>query len=365
MGIKRLRVNMTDEPPYDVRIGNGASANLAEVVGKLVDPHQIALIVDENVGATAGSDIHGILSAAGYMVCDLMVPSGEGAKTLEVAGELYEALSQLRFSRDDLIIAVGGGVVGDLAGFVASTYLRGLPLIQVPTTLLSMVDASVGGKTGLNLPQGRNLVGTFAQPVHVTADTRYLDTLPEREWHCGMGEVAKTAMVGPESLYNWLQTNIEALSAHEEEAVLDAIVQCVAYKADVVIHDEREQNGLRERLNYGHTFAHALEHVAGYGTYSHGQAVAEGMRFAIRLAVELLDTPPDLVDEQDAMLDLLMLDPIHESYDPRQLLEAMHNDKKARAGRIRFVLPESRGEMIAGVVEDETVLRHLEAWSRR
>ena len=363
MSIRRLRVNMPDDTVYEVRIGTGASNHLGMTTRMVNDSHDAVIIADSEVVGPYAPKIREQLEGSDYRVSILTVPHGEESKSMEVAGELYDALVQLGIGRDGLIVALGGGVIGDLAGFVAATYMRGLAFAQVPTTLLAMVDASVGGKNGINLPGGKNLVGTFAQPILVCEDTDFLMTLPEREWTCGMGEVAKTAVIGPKTFYDWLKENVSDLAAGNISATQDAIAQAVAFKADVVIHDEHETSGLRECLNYGHTLAHAIEKVAGFGTYPHGLAVAEGMRFAARLAADVLETPVEFVLEQDSLLDELGLKSISESYDPKLLLDAMCHDKKVRSGEVRFVLPKGPGEWESKTVDRERLSAHLEAWA--
>lgn len=363
MGIRRLRVNMPGDKAYEIRIGTAASDRLGETLRDVNDSNVAVIIADSEVVEPYAPKVRAQLEAAKYRVSVLTVPHGEESKSLDVAGQLYDALVQLGVGRDGLIVALGGGVIGDLAGFVAATYMRGLAFAQVPTTLLAMVDASVGGKNGVNIEGGKNLVGTFAQPILVCEDTDFLMTLPEREWACGMGEVAKTAVIGPKTFYDWLKENAADLKAGNIAATQDAIAQSVAFKADVVIHDEHETSGLRECLNYGHTLAHAIEKVAGFGVYPHGLAVAEGMRFAARLAADVLDTPVDFVLEQDGLLDELGLASITEAYDPAQLLDAMTHDKKARSGQVRFVLPKAPGEWESVAVDREHITAHLEAWA--
>ena len=363
MTIRRLRINLPDEKAYEVRIGTSASDRLGETLRKVNGSRKAVIVADGAVAETFGPKVREQLEGVSYKVRMLTVPPGESSKSLEVAAELYDALAKLGISRDDLIVSLGGGMVGDLAGFVAATWMRGIAFAQVPTTLLAMVDASVGGKNGVNLPSGKNLVGTFAQPVLVCEDTDFLMTLPEREWACGMGEIAKTAVIGPAAFYSWLKDNTADLMEGKIAATQDAIAQSVAFKADVVIHDEHETLGVRECLNYGHTLAHALESVAGYGHYPHGLAVAEGMRFAARLAADVIDTPVEFVLEQDSLLDSLGLAAIPDAYDPDELLKAMLHDKKVRSGKVRFVLPKGQGSWEATTLERERIKVHLEAWA--
>ena len=255
-------------------------------------------------------------------------------------------------------------MVGDLAGFVAATYMRGVAFAQVPTTLLAMVDSSVGGKTGINLEQGKNLVGSFKQPIQVCASASVLATLPEREWACGCAEIAKSAVIDSDEFFFWLTDAAEALAARDEGVVAEAIARSVVFKANVVAEDETESRGVRECLNYGHTLGHAIEALAGFGAFSHGAAVAEGMRFAARLGAACVGTPTDLIFAQDELLDALGLPSLDWSAKPEELLAAMKGDKKVRGGHLRFVLPREVGLWEVVEVDDETVLEHLGAWVR-
>jgi 3-dehydroquinate synthase len=280
-----------------------------------------------------------------------VIPSGEGSKSLAVAETLYRRLAQQAADRQTLIVALGGGVIGDLAGFVAATYNRGLPLMMVPTSLLAMVDSSVGGKVGINLPEGKNLVGAFHQPRLVWIDVRHLHSLPEREFCSGLAEVVKYGVILDAAFFAWLETNREAILAREPAVLLSLVERCCQLKAQVVEQDEFERTGLRAALNYGHTFAHAFESVAGYGTWTHGEAVAVGMDCAARLALRRGLIPETLVARQAALLDALGLPRrVDRAWSVEALLRAMRTDKKALAGRLRFVLPTRLGEV--RLVED-------------
>ena len=277
-------VNIPGEDAYNVRVGAGVLDALGPSmrgVPTLADARQVLVITDANVGPLYLARAKASLAQAGYRVSDICVPAGEEAKSLTVLGEVLEAMAALALERDCVVVALGGGCVGDLAGFAAATYMRGVQVVQVPTTLLSMVDSSVGGKTGVNLSAGKNLVGAFKQPAFVCADTEVLATLPAREWACGCGEVAKTALIDGDEFFFWLSDQASAVVDRQPDAVSEAIARCVVFKADVVAQDKTESRGVRECLNYGHTLAHAIEKISGYGTYSHGHAVAEGMRFAV------------------------------------------------------------------------------------
>ena len=363
----KVIVNIPGEEAYDVRIGGGVLANLGAHLRKLpafAESDRALVVTDENVAPLYRADAKEALAQAGFRVSDIAVPAGEGSKSVEVAGEIWEAMASLALGRDCVVVALGGGVVGDLAGFVAATYMRGVPVVQVPTTLLSMVDSSVGGKTGVNLAAGKNLVGAFKQPAYVCADTATLATLDEREWACGCAEIAKSAVIDSDDFFFWLVDAAGALAARDEVVVEEAIARSVVFKADVVAADKSESKGVRECLNYGHTLGHAVESLAGYGAFSHGAAVAEGMRFAARMAVSLVDAPLDLVETQDSLLDQLGLPALDWSAEPEAMLEAMKRDKKARRGQVRFVLPRDVGSWQLADVDDATILDHLNAWAR-
>ncbi len=365
MPATKIVVNIPDESPYDVRVGADVLDGLGTYCKRVKDvasaPHML-VVTDSNVAPLYLDQAKDSLRAAGYRVSDIVVPAGEDSKSVDVAGEIWEAAAQLALGRDCAVVALGGGVIGDLAGFVASTYMRGIAVVQVPTTLLSMVDSSVGGKTGVNLAAGKNLVGTFKQPAYVCASTATLATLPEREWACGCAEIAKSSVIDSDDFFFWLLQHASDLASRDEAVTAEAIARSVVFKADVVAEDKTESQGVRECLNYGHTLGHAVEALAGYGTYSHGAAVAEGMRFAVRMAADLVGASRDFVDTQDELLDALGLPALEWSAAPEDVLDAMKRDKKARDGVVRFVLPADVGSWELRDVDDEVILAHLRTW---
>jgi 3-dehydroquinate synthase len=269
-------------------------------------------------------------------------------------GCVYDALAALPADRTTPVVAVGGGVTGDLIGYAAATYNRGLPLVAVPTTLLAMVDSSVGGKVGINHPAGKNLIGAFHQPAGVWIDAAFLDTLSAREYASGLGEVVKYGVILDAEFFAFLEANVTAILARETTAVTHVVTRCCRLKADVVELDEREETGLRAKLNYGHTFAHAYETVAGYGTWLHGEAVSAGMVAASRLAERLGRIPASVTARQRTLLAAFGLptEPLPE-WDIDALLDVMRRDKKAVNGELRFVLPSRLGEVevVEGVPE--------------
>lgn len=367
---KKVIVQLPGEDDYAVRIGAGTldqlGQNLREV-GCFAKARDVLVITDSNVAPLYLARAKASLSNAGFKPADITVPAGEDTKAVEVAAEVWSALAQLAFGRDGLVVALGGGVVGDLAGFVASTYMRGIPVVQVPTTLLAMVDSSVGGKTAVNLPEGKNLVGTFFQPSFVCADTSTLDTLPEREWRCGCAEIAKSAAIDSDDFFFWMLSHAADLAARDAAVTAEAVQRCVVFKAGVVARDKTESAGVRECLNYGHTLGHAIEACTGYGTFSHGAAVAEGMRFAAALAAQLPEEQgggisADFAEALAELLDALGLGRLAVDAAPADLLSAMKRDKKTRGGEIRFVLARDVADWRIVPVPDEAVLAALEAW---
>ncbi|MCA9051229.1 MAG: 3-dehydroquinate synthase, partial [Planctomycetaceae bacterium] len=289
----------------------------------------------------------------------IIVP-GEKSKSLEQASRLYDELVTFGADRQTVVVAVGGGVVGDLAGYVAATYARGLRFIQVPTTLLAQVDSSVGGKTGINHPKGKNLIGAFHQPVGVLVDTDVLKTLPDREYRSGLAEVVKYGVILDEPFFAWLETNVAGINARAPEVLQHIVARSCELKAQVVKEDEFETTGLRAILNYGHTFAHAFEALAGYGALLHGEAVSIGMCCAARLAERLGRISNDIVVRQQRLLEAVKL-PVHVPKDlhsrPQQIVDCMMLDKKTVAGNLKFILPDRIGhvESVSGIAPDEAL----------
>ena len=365
MPCNRVRVAVPGSAAYDVVIGKGLISQLSLLLQQAVpEASSFIVITDSQVAPLYLNQVKEQAGALGRPVSDIVVPSGEDAKSLECVCEVWRALGDMGVTRDACVVALGGGVVGDLAGFVAATYMRGISFVQVPTTLLSMVDSSVGGKTAVNLPAGKNLVGSFKQPALVLADTATLSTLPEREWRCGLAEAAKSSVICSDDFFFWMSASAAALMAREPEVVAEMIGLCVSFKAGVVVADECEVSGVRECLNYGHTFGHAVEALAGYRHYSHGHAVAEGMRFAARLSAALTGASVDFVRAQDELLDALGLSVLSDFCpEADEVLAAMHRDKKARGGKVRFVLSSDVGEWESVVVSDDVLREHVRARS--
>ena len=346
---------------YRVIVERGALARLGSEVRVVSGAVRCALVTDTVVGPLLAASAVDSLLAAGIGPVVIGVPAGEASKSWETAGRLLEEFSEAGLGRDAIVVALGGGVVGDVAGFVAATYLRGIPVVQVPTTLLAQADSAIGGKTGVDLPRGKNLAGAFWQPALVLSDPDVLATLPEREWLSGLAEVAKSAALDGEDAFATLEADAAALVARDADATMRAVVMSAALKARVVSDDEREARE-RECLNYGHTLAHALERELGYGTVSHGAAVADGLRFAARLAVDVAGASPEWARRQEALLDALGMSPITQACEPAGLLAAMKSDKKSRDGVVRFVLTTAPGSWTVVPVEDAVVSAALARW---
>ena len=331
---------------YDIALTAGQPAGVGPFVRERLPQSRLALVVCDRNTEAHGRSVEASLQIVGFRTGLAAIPAGEGSKTITEAAKLYDALYDLAADRKTAVVAVGGGVVGDLAGFVAATYNRGLPLVMVPTTLLAMVDSSVGGKTGVNHPKGKNLIGAFHQPAGVWIDTTFLDTLPDREFLSGLAEVVKYGVILDAEFFEYLEVNAAAIRARDPEAILHIVERSCRLKADVVEKDEREETGLRAMLNYGHTFAHAFETVGGYGGWLHGEAVAAGMVCASRLAERRGLIGSDLTKRQRELLASFFLPTSPKREWPiDEMIAVMRRDKKASAGELRFILPTKLGEV--------------------
>lgn len=350
--IETVTVDLADRR-YDIRVGAGLIGAADRELADLIDGRQLIIIADEGlVGPHLGALEGALRSSTARRVDTLTTPAGESGKTFAHFQDLCDRALALGIDRGTLIVAFGGGVVGDLAGFVAASLLRGLDFIQIPTTLLAQVDSSVGGKTGINSRHGKNLVGAFHQPRRVLIDTKVLDTLPERELLAGYAEVAKYGALGDRDFFEWLEQHGKAAIAGDPDARRHAIVASCRAKAEIVVGDELEQaGGRRALLNLGHTFGHALEAMAGYdGSLLHGEAIAVGMALAARLSVRIGACSGQDAERLVRHLDAVGLQTELDAVDPARawaaddLLAHMTKDKKARDGRIVFVLLDALGD---------------------
>jgi 3-dehydroquinate synthase len=324
------------ERSYSIRIGEDTLAQAGPEIARCTGASQVALVTEPRVGRRYAPRLARGLRAAGLKVHRFDVPEGDATKNLRQVARLYEGFLSKGLDRSSAVVALGGGMVGDLAGFVAATYLRGISLVQVPTTVLAMVDASIGGKTGVNLKQGKNLVGAFHQPRLVWIDTACLRSLARRHRVAGMAEVIKTGAIWDEALFGRIERELDAILALESEPLLAVLERACAIKAEVVSRDERE-GGLRMLLNFGHTLGHAVEKLTGFGRVLHGEAVAMGMVFAAGRSEELGLAPPGTRERLADVITHAGLSPEIPSFARKAYLEALRVDKKKVDRRIHFV----------------------------
>jgi 3-dehydroquinate synthase len=343
------------ERSYPIRIGAGLLDDAAQWRDSLHGHHAL-VVTDAHVAPLYLERVRTGLASHAHDA--LVLPAGEAAKTLASTERIFDALAALGANRDGTIVALGGGVIGDLAGFAAACWMRGIDFVQMPTTLLAMVDSSVGGKTGVNVAAGKNLVGAFHQPRAVIADTATLATLPPREYAAGLAEVVKYGAIGDESFFAWLEINADALLAHDADVLAEAIAFSCAYKAGVVARDERE-TGERALLNFGHTFGHALEAERGYGELLHGEAVAIGMVVAATLSARLGRAPADDSARLARLLSQLGLPTTLPPASADALLARMRLDKKNLGGRIRLILWRGIGKAEIVPDVDEAAIRDV------
>jgi 3-dehydroquinate synthase len=331
---------------YPVVAGWGIIGRLGETLTELGVKGPAYIITDENVMGLHGRAAQWSLQRCGIAAHCFIIPAGEASKTIQMAQHIYEWLVNLKAERGQSIIAVGGGVVGDLAGFVASTFLRGVHFIQVPTSMAAMVDASIGGKVAVNLPQAKNLVGAFYQPQAVLADVSALSTLGRRELSEGWAEAIKHGLILDADLLDLFEEHAEALMAVDPDITTRVIRRSMAIKAGVVSQDERETLGIRILLNYGHTIGHALESATDYGRFMHGEGVSIGMMGAARIAQQLGMIPRELVDRQQAVLQRFNLPTRASGVPVEQIRQALFLDKKVQSGTNRWVLLELVGRAV-------------------
>jgi len=356
ISMSTVRVNLGPRS-YDIAIDQG---DLGRFARERAAKSALAVVIsDANVekhARAAGS----ALKNAGFQVELATVPAGEASKCLAQAERLYDRLADLNADRKTMIVAFGGGVVGDLAGFVAATYNRGLPLLMIPTTLLAMVDSSVGGKVGINHAKGKNLIGAFHQPHGVWIDTAMLATLPEREFRSGLAEVVKYGVILDADFFSWQEQNADAILRRDPKAIGQVVERCCKLKAGVVEQDEREETGLRAVLNYGHTFAHAFETAGGYGSWLHGEAVAAGMVLAAALSVRAAGLSMAESARVRSLIQRAGLPVRGPALEAQRYFWLMARDKKVEGGRLRFVLLEALGHgLLRGDVSTTDIVRVL------
>ena len=338
---------------YNIKIGQGIIRQVDSLIPKLITdllPNNIkhnkaVIITDENVAKLYLDILTDRLSKCGFSVKQVSIVPGEDQKNFSTAEKLYEAFFDHKMDRKSFVIALGGGVVGDLSGFAASTFMRGIPYIQIPTTLLAQVDSSVGGKTGVNHPRGKNMVGSFYQPKGVFIDTDTLTTLPKAELVAGLVEVIKYGVIRSKTLFEYIESSLSNILELKEDALEHIVFNSCRIKAEVVEEDEKE-NGIRAILNYGHTIGHAIEALTGYRKYRHGEAVGIGMVYASKIAKEMGLVDDSAINSQRCLLEKLGLATTVTDINTTQIVEKLYQDKKTIGGKLRFVLPVQIGEVV-------------------
>lgn len=340
--IERLDVGLGDRS-YPIWVGDGIMHRLGEALVEVQFPSRIAVVTNPTVSGFYREPVFAALASAGFQATVIEIPDGEQYKTLHTLELIYDALIRGGFDRYSGLLALGGGVVGDITGFAAATYLRGIPFVQVPTTLLSQVDSSVGGKTAVNHSLGKNMIGAFYQPRHVHIDVATLRTLPRREFAAGMAEVIKYGVIRDRDFFGWLGQQKDQLLALAPDTLVQAVKRSCQIKANVVEIDEKESS-LRAILNYGHTFGHAVETLAGYGVVCHGEAVAIGMVIAAELSKHLGFASEKDVEAIRSLITAFGLSTVPPTYTLDEYLSAMGRDKKVKDGMLRFVLNHGVGD---------------------
>ncbi len=346
--MKNVRV-MLGSRSYDIFIGYNILNNLSDRLSNLSLGKKVAIITNPKLTKLYGGVIYRQLKGAGFIPTAIEIPAGERYKTIKSVSKIYDILIKERFERNSSIIALGGGVIGDIAGFVAATYLRGVPYIQVPTSLVAQVDSSVGGKTGVNHPLGKNLIGAFYQPVLVWIDVEVLRTLPRRELIAGMAEVVKYGVIADDRFFDFLEENYKKILSLDQEVLIHLVVKSCEIKSMVVSADEREK-GLRAILNFGHTIGHAIETITDYKMYKHGEAVAMGMVCAARLAYTMGICDQDVFERTERLCRLIGLRTSIPRLEFATLWDILHRDKKVIDEKVRFILPVRLGEV--KIIED-------------
>lgn len=352
-----IQVGLGDRS-YPIIIGTGVLNGIGMSAHKAGFASPVAVITDTSVAPLYAGQVKDSLELAGLASSIITVPAGEPYKNLDTLSQIYDEMVDMRLERTSGVIALGGGVVGDMGGYAAASYMRGIPFIQVPTTLLAQVDAAVGGKVGIDHKKGKNLIGAFYQPKAVMIDTLTLKTLPERQIRAGLAEIIKHGVIRDRELFDTVATSLDAIFRVEPGIYQKLVPWNCNIKAKVVEADERE-GGLRAILNFGHTIGHAIEAAAGYDVYLHGEAIAIGMLAEAQLGEKLGITPKEAVDELHSLLrkaDYPLAKPDISSDD---LINAMYMDKKVSKGTLRFALPTKIGDVVIHAVNDEVLIREV------
>lgn len=356
--MKDININLGKDS-YRIIIDKGTLKQIGTLASKIIKPCKTVIVTDKTVGPLYGNTVLNSLSETGFDVKLVSIGPGEHQKTISKAEGLYEVLFDHKIDRKSLIVALGGGVIGDLTGFVASTFMRGIPFIQIPTTLLAQVDSSIGGKVAVNHPRGKNMIGAFYQPKAVFIDIETLNTLPEEETIAGMVEVMKYGMIKDGDFFEYIEKQLPEILKLNAGVLEEIIYNSCKVKAQVVEVDEKEE-GLRAILNYGHTIGHAIEALTSYKKYRHGEAVAMGMISASKIAREMGLINDDVLKRQESLLNRLGLKLKDNEIKPDDIVNILYQDKKTIGGKLRFVLPTGIGSVIiTDKVDEKTILNVL------
>lgn len=353
--MRKVRVALGKES-YDIMIGHGLEEELQAFVRQAGFSRQAMLVTDSNIGPLYGEKVRAALEAGGLSVAVATIPAGESSKSLAVAEKLYTRAIELGLDRKSPIFALGGGVVGDLAGFIAATYMRGVPFVQLPTSLLAQVDSSVGGKVAVNHALGKNLIGAFYQPKAVFMDLSMMETLPKREIYTGLGEIIKYGIIYDAAFFAYLEQHVQDVLSLEQEAAVHMIARSCEIKAAVVSQDEKE-SGLRRILNFGHTMAHAIEKETGYLRYNHGEAVAIGMVGAADISARLGMIDAADVARVTSLIERLHLPTVAEGCTVDAMYQDIFHDKKTINGKVNWVLMKGIGEVTCRNDVPEDIVR--------
>ncbi len=356
--MKTVQVNL-DTYSYPVVIEKGILSQVGKLTSEILKPGKAVVVTDTTVEPLYAKIVLDSLSKTNFDVKLVSIEPGEEKKSITVAEQLYESLFDHIVDRKSTIFALGGGVIGDLTGFVAATFMRGVPFVQIPTTLLSQVDSSVGGKVAVNHPRGKNMIGCFYQPKAVFIDTDTLKTLPKEEMVAGMVEVIKYGMIRDADFFLYLEKQLPQILQLDDTALGEIVYNSCRNKAEIVEIDEKEE-GIRAILNYGHTIGHALETLTSYKTYRHGEAVAIGMIYATKIALRMDLTDETVLGRQEALLKRLGLSLDYGRLNPHDIVKILYQDKKTVGGKLRFVLPTGVGTVIiSDKADDTTILNSL------
>ena len=342
------------ERSYPIWIGEEIYADLGAALEEVNFPNKVAIVTNPTVGDLYCEQVLAELVRSGRHVDVVRIPDGEEYKTIATLEEIFDVLIDRHFDRYSGLVALGGGVIGDITGFAAAAYLRGIQFVQLPTTLLAQVDSSVGGKTGVNHPRGKNLIGAFYQPRHVHIDVKVLRSLPQREYAAGLAEVVKYGIIRDLGFFEWLETHRQELAERSADALIHAVMMSCQIKANVVEDDEKEQ-GLRALLNLGHTFGHAIETLTGYGVIKHGEAVSIGMVMAARISCKLGLCTIEQVDRIIQLLTYFALPVTPPDFSVADYLAVMQRDKKVKDGKVRVVLNHGLGSASLHQLDDLAV----------